>query len=223
MPIPQSCIEALLIESGRSLPYSFRILKSVMLIQGGRGVPAQKFVFFVTAGGRTATSFADRLLAHTQQAFAHTIIRDVQIETTTNHMHWIWYVWINAIVLIPTAQAPAKAFFAGSLRKALPQKHAFVEISVFLCLRKQQPRFAQGLFSLERTWQDHWGYCPNEWNVEKAERQHAPICASTCQHGPTFQFVSCAEKESVCGTVMHDGLNLTCLDQYHGVCSHDLQ
>ena len=38
---------------------------------------------------------ADRLLAHTQQASAHTpkknrrtVIRDVQIETTSNHMHY---------------------------------------------------------------------------------------------------------------------------------------
>ena len=51
---------------------------------GGRGgVPAQKFGLFVTAGGPTAASFADRLLAHTQQAFAHTLkkqkIRDFQI------------------------------------------------------------------------------------------------------------------------------------------------
>ena len=69
-----------------------RILKSVVLIQGGRGgVPAQKFGLFVTAGGPTAASFADRLLAHTQQAFAHTFkkqkIRDFQISTTTNPMH----------------------------------------------------------------------------------------------------------------------------------------
>ena len=28
--------------------------------------------------------------------------------------------------------------------KAFPRKHAFVDISVFLCLRKQRPRFAQG-------------------------------------------------------------------------------
>ena len=119
MPTPQSCVEALLIESGLSLPYAVRykkpgflprtplpprmsrttfyvrwhhILKSVMLIQGGRGVPAQKFGLFVTAGGRTAASFADRLLAHTQQAFGpknrRTVIRDAQIETTTNPMHY---------------------------------------------------------------------------------------------------------------------------------------
>ena len=49
--------------------------------------------------------------------------------------------------------------------------------------------------------------------------QYQPICAFTCQHGPTLQFVSCAEKDSLCGTVMM-GLNRKCLDQCHGVRSH---
>ena len=78
------------------------------------------------------------------------------------------HVWINAMVFVPMAQAPPKAgakdlsykslnliheftslfsrkvIVAGLPRKAFPQKYAFVDISVFLCLRKQQPRFAQG-------------------------------------------------------------------------------
>ena len=37
-----------------------------------------------------------------------------------------------------------KVIVAGLPRKAFPQKHAFVDISVFLWLRKQRPRFAQG-------------------------------------------------------------------------------
>ena len=71
------------------------------------------------------------------------------------------------MVFVPMAQAPPKAgarelwyslnliheftylfslkvICAGSLRKGFPQKHAFVDISAFLWLRKQQPRFAQG-------------------------------------------------------------------------------
>ena len=36
-----------------------------------------------------------------------------------------------------------KVIFAGLLRKAYPQKHAFVDTSLFLWLRKQRPRFAQ--------------------------------------------------------------------------------
>ena len=34
--------------------------------------------------------------------------------------------------------------YAGFPRKAFPRKQAFVDISVFLWLRKQRPRFAQG-------------------------------------------------------------------------------
>ena len=42
-----------------------------------------------------------------------------------------------------------------------------------------------------------------------------------CQHVARLQFDSCAEKHSLCGTDMiHDGLNLRCLDQCHGVRSH---
>ena len=32
--------------------------------------------------------------------------------------------------------------------------------------------------------------------------QYVPLRASMCQHVPTLQFVSCAEKDSLCGTVM---------------------
>ena len=44
---------------------------------------------------------------------------------------------------------------------------------------------------------------------------------SMCQHVARSQFDYCAKKHSLCRTVMiHDGLNLTCLDQCHGVRSH---
>ena len=44
------------------------------------------------------------------------------------------------------------------------------------------------------------------------------MLSSMCQHVARLQFDSCAEKDSLCGTVMiHDGLNLRCLDQCHGV------
>ena len=89
-------------------------------------------------------------------------------------MAWIWHVWINAMVFVPMAQAPPKAgakelsynslnliheftslfspkvIVAGLPRKTFPRKQAFVDISVFLSLRKQRkirPRLAQGLFS----------------------------------------------------------------------------
>ena len=88
-----------------------------------------------------------------------------------------------------------KVIVVGSPRESF--LHAFVDISVFPWLRtKILPRLAQGLFWNERTWKNHWSYCPNEWKVEKAESQHAPKCAIPCQHGPTLQFDSCAEKDS---------------------------
>ena len=47
------------------------------------------------------------------------------------------------------------------------------------------------------------------------------MLSSMCQHVARLQFDRCAEKHSLGGTVMiHDGLNLTCLDQCHGVRSH---
>ena len=43
---------------------------------------------------------------------------------------------------------------------------------------------------------------------------------SMCQHVARLQSDSCAEKCSLCGTVMiDDGLNLRCLDPCHGVRS----
>ena len=53
------------------------------------------------------------------------------------------------MVFVAMAQAPCKAAanelsYSGFPRKAFPQKQAFVDISVFLPLRKQRPRFAQG-------------------------------------------------------------------------------
>ena len=53
------------------------------------------------------------------------------------------------------------------------------------------------------------------------ERWRRPsLLSSMRQHVRRLQFDSCAKKDSLCGTVMiHDGLNLRCLDQCHGVSS----
>ena len=46
------------------------------------------------------------------------------------------------------------------------------------------------------------------------------MLSSMCQHVARLQFDRCAEKDSLCGTLMiHGGLNLRCLDQCHGVRS----
>ena len=62
-----------------------------------------------------------------------------------------------------------KVIFAGLLRKAFPQKHAFVDMSVFQWLRKQRSRFAQGQLKgyfqwkeLDRTTKAIVPICPNE-------------------------------------------------------------
>ena len=53
------------------------------------------------------------------------------------------------------------------------------------------------------------------------ERWRRPsLLSSMRQHVTRLQFDSCAKKDSLCGTVMiHDGLNLRCLDQCHCVSS----
>ena len=100
------------------------------------------------------------------------------------------------------------------LGKAFPQKHAFVDTSVFLSLRKQQPRFAQGQPKKEfhRT-----SKVLLKWML--IERWIRPsMLSSMCQHVSRLQFDSAEERQAFWNS--HDGLNLTCLDQCHGVCSH---
>ena len=63
-----------------------------------------------------------------------------------------------------------KVIVAGLPRKAFQRKQAFVDISVFLWLRKQQPRFAQRqpkchyqMKELDRT--TIYRYCRGEWEM----------------------------------------------------------
>ena len=58
-----------------------------------------------------------------------------------------------------------------------------------------------------------------KWTLIERWRRPSTL-RSMCQHVARLQFDSCAEKCSLCGTVMiHDGLNLRCLDHCHGVRS----
>ena len=74
-----------------------------------------------------------------------------------------------------------KAIFAGSLRKAFPQNDAFVDISVFLWLGKQRPRFAQGqpkgYFQLKELHRTAKVYCSNECWLKGGEGE---VCWVQC-------------------------------------------
>ena len=93
MPSPQSCTEALLIESGLSLPFAFcykkrRFLRRTPLPPQMIRIHATFYVrwhvywnllslfrgfgLFVTAGGQTAASLDGSIVDHTQPASAHT-------------------------------------------------------------------------------------------------------------------------------------------------------
>ena len=96
------------------------------------------------------------------------------------------------------------------------RKQAFVDISVFLWLRKQQPRFAQGqpkgsfqTKELDRT-TEAYARMNIVWE--------GPVCwrnVPTCGKIAVWQL--CRERQPAWNS--HDGLNLTCLDQCHGVRS----
>ena len=83
---------------------------------------------------------------------------------------------------------------------------------------KIRPRPAQGSFFWKNFIQQLKLFL--KWMLIESWRR-ASMLRSMCQHVARLQFDSCAEKDSLCGTVMiHDGLNWKCLDQCHGVRSH---
>ena len=83
-----------------------------------------------------------------------------------------------------TSLFPSKVNFAGLPGKAFPRKHAFVDISVFLWLRKQWPRFAQGqpkgYFQTKELHRTIKAICQMnaDWKVGKA--QYAEFNVPTC-------------------------------------------
>ena len=91
-------------------------------------------------------------------------------------MAWIWHVWINAMVFVPIVLAPPKAGAKDLSYNSLNLIHEFaglpVDISVFLWLRKQQPRFRKAsgqpkcyyqMKELDRT--TIYRYCWGEWEM----------------------------------------------------------
>ena len=113
--------------------------------------------------------------------------------------------------------------YADLPRKAFPGEQAKVDTGhkFFLWLNKQRPKIrprpAQWLFSNERTWWNNWTHCSNEyveWKLEKAE--FAEFNMSTCGKIAVCQL--CRGSQPLWKS--RDGLNLTCLDQCHGVRFH---
>ena len=90
-----------------------------------------------------------------------------------------------------------KVIFAGLPGKVFPRKHAFVDISVFLWLRKQRPRFAQGqpkgyfqTKELHRTTQAI-AQMSADWKVEKGH--YAEVNVPTC--GKIAVWLLCKETQ----------------------------
>ena len=120
-----------------------------------------------------------------------------------------------------------KLIFAGLPRESLPTEACLCRHQCFSVVAqataKIHPRPAQGLFSnekeLHRTTEAIVLNEYDEWKVEKAECQHA---ANMCHSVPTWAKIAvcqlCRERQPFWNS--HDGLNLTCLDQCHGVVSH---
>ena len=108
-----------------------------------------------------------------------------------------------------TSLLSPKVSFAGLPRENFPTEAC-------LCghqsLRKQQPRFAQGQPKKEfhRT-SKAIADMNADWKVEKA--QYAEFNVPTCGKFAVWQL--CRESKAFWNS--HDGLNLTCLDQCHGV------
>ena len=99
-------------------------------------------------------------------------------------------------------------------RKALPRKQANAEIGHPMRPRVISPR---AIFS----WKNFIEQLRNilKWMLIE-ERRRPSMLSSMRQHVTRLQFDSWAKKQSLCRTVLiHDGLNLRCLDQCHCVRS----
>ena len=119
---------------------------------------------------------------------------------TSSSQGWAKELSRNSLNLIQelTSLFSPEVIVAGLPGKAFPRKHAFVDISVFLCCASNA-RFAQGQPKKElyRTTKA----IAQKWML--IERWRRPsMLSSMCQHVARLQVDSCAEKHSLCGTVM---------------------
>ena len=100
-------------------------------------------------------------------------------------------VSLNLIHELTSLFSP-KVIFAGLPGKAFPRKQAFVDISAFLWLGKQWPRFAQaqGFFLIEKLHRTTKAIAQMnaDWKVEKA--QYAEFNVPTCAGVDTKMWAS---------------------------------
>ena len=180
------------------------------------------------------------ICAFTCQHGQHCSLSAVQRKTAfAEQSWWAWTenVWINAMVFVPVAKAPPKACakllyspkfdpWGNSCRFAcenLPTEACLCGHQCFSVVAqataKIRPRLAQGprvIFDWKnRT--EKLKYIRKWMLIERWRR--LSMLSSMCRHVARLQFDSCAEQDSLCGTVMM-GLNRNCLDQCHGVGSH---
>ena len=95
-----------------------------------------------------------------------------------------------------------KVIVAGLPRKAFPRTQAFVDISVFLSLATPQDSPKASPMAIFK-WKNLIGQLNPllEWMLHESLRRLS-LLSSMCQHVARLQVVSCAEKDSLCGTVM---------------------
>ena len=94
-----SCIEALLIEPGFSLPSAFRYKKLGFLPRTPLPPPNEPH------------NFLCEMAPYIEICYAYGGVSPAEKDSLcgTVMMAWIWHLWINAIVFVPTAKAPPKA------------------------------------------------------------------------------------------------------------------
>ena len=111
-----------------------------------------------------------------------------------------------------------KVMDTGLPREAFPRNQAFVDISVFPSLGKQQPRFAQGqpkgYFQLKELHKK--SLFSNECWLKGGE---GPVCWVQCAKMWQDCSLTAVQRKTafVATDIIHDDLNWRCLDQCHGV------
>ena len=114
------------------------------------------------------------------------------------------------MVFVPMAEAPTKPGANDLSYDTLNLIHKFT--IVYICVLNEPKASPRVIFSCKNIIQQLKVIC--KWTLIEMWRRPSML-SSMCQHVATLQFDSCAEKDSLCGTVIM-GLKWKCLDQCHG-------